>query len=64
MNTDQIAGKWKELKGMAKEKWGEITDDEWDRAEGKRDQVVGLIQQKYGRAKADAEREVDEFMNR
>jgi uncharacterized protein YjbJ (UPF0337 family) len=62
MNTDQIAGKWKELKGKAREKWGDITDDEWDRIEGKREQIVGLVQQKYGRAREDVEREVDEWM--
>jgi uncharacterized protein YjbJ (UPF0337 family) len=62
MNTDEIAGKWKEMKGKARAKWGDITDDDWDRIEGKREQIVGLIQQKYGRAREDAEREVDEFM--
>lgn len=62
MNTDEIAGKWKEMKGKARAKWGDITDDDWDRIEGKREQIVGLVQQKYGRAKEDAEREVDEWM--
>ena len=62
MNTDQIAGKWKEMKGKAKEKWGDITDDDWDRIEGQRDQIVGLVQQRYGRARAEAEREVDDWM--
>jgi uncharacterized protein YjbJ (UPF0337 family) len=62
MNTDEIAGKWKEMKGKARAKWGDITDDDWDRIEGKREQIVGLVQQKYGRAREDAEREVDEWM--
>jgi uncharacterized protein YjbJ (UPF0337 family) len=62
MNTDQITGKWKEMKGKAREKWGDITDDDWNRIEGKREQIVGLVQQKYGRAKEDVEREVDEWM--
>jgi uncharacterized protein YjbJ (UPF0337 family) len=61
MNWDQIEGKWKQYKGKAKEKWGEMTDDEFDRAAGKRDQMVGLVQEKYGTAKADAEREVDDW---
>ncbi len=61
MNTDEISGKWTELKGKARETWGKITDDDWDRIEGKREQVVGLIQQRYGRAKADAEREYDDW---
>ncbi len=59
MNWDQIEGKWKQYKGKAKEAWGDITDDEFDRVAGKRDQMVGLVQEKYGKAKNDAEREVD-----
>jgi uncharacterized protein YjbJ (UPF0337 family) len=61
MNWDQIEGKWKQYLGKAKEKWGDLTDDEFDRAAGKRDQMVGLVQAKYGTAKADAEREVDDW---
>lgn len=61
MNWDQVEGRWKEFKGKAKEKWGDLTDDELDRVEGKRDQMVGLVQKKYGDSKADAERKVDEW---
>lgn len=64
MNWDQIAGGWKELKGKAQAQWGEITDDEWHKAEGKREELVGLVQKKYGRAKDVAEREVDDWMSR
>lgn len=63
MNWDQVAGRWKEFKGKAKEQWGELTDDELDKVEGKRDQMVGLIQRKYGYAKDQAEREVDSWSN-
>ena len=59
MNWDQIAGQWKQFKGKAKEKWGKLTDDEIDIVEGKRDQLVGKIQQRYGIAKDEAEKEVD-----
>lgn len=59
MNWDQVEGNWKQLRGKAKEKWGDITGDELDRINGKRDQLVGLVQAKYGHAKAEAEREVD-----
>ena len=62
MNLDQIKGKWTELKGKARAEWGELTDDELDQAAGERDQMVGLIQQKYGKAKEEAEREVDRWM--
>ena len=62
MNWDQIAGNWKQLKGKAQAKWGDITDDEWHSAEGRREQLVGLVQEKYGHAKEAAEREVDAWM--
>ena len=61
MNWDQIQGKWKELKGQAKVKWGRLTDDELDMAEGQRDQLVGKLQQKYGIAKEEAERQLDDW---
>jgi uncharacterized protein YjbJ (UPF0337 family) len=61
MNWDIIQGKWKEIKGQAKEKWGKLTDDDLDMIEGKRDQLVGRVQQKYGVAKDEAERQVKQF---
>ena len=61
MNWDQVEGKWKQIKGKAVEKWGDLTDDDLDRMAGKRDQMVGLVQEKYGHAKAEAERQVDEW---
>lgn len=64
MNWDEIAGNWKQFKGKAREQWGRITDDEYDKVAGKRDQMIGLVQQKYGQAKADAEREVDGWLRR
>ncbi len=62
MNTDEIAGSWKELTGKAREKWGELTDNELQEAKGEREQMIGLIQRKYGKGKEEAEREVDEWM--
>lgn len=59
MNWDQIAGGWKEMKGRVREKWGKLTDDELDEIEGKREQMVGLLQRKYGYAKEKAEQELD-----
>jgi uncharacterized protein YjbJ (UPF0337 family) len=64
MNWDQIEGKWKQFKGQAREQWGKITDDEYESVAGKRDQMVGLVQQKYGHAKEDAEREVDDWFSK
>lgn len=63
MNSDELKGRWTEMKGKARSKWGELTDDELAQVEGDREQLIGLIQQKYGKAKADAEREVDTWMD-
>lgn len=64
MNQDQIAGKWKQLKGEAKIMWGRLTDDELDRAEGQADKLAGLIQERYGKTKAEAEAEVRRFLDK
>ena len=61
MNRDILAGKWKEMKGKAKEQWGKITDDDLDRIAGKRDQLVGKIQERYGITKDEAERQVNDW---
>lgn len=64
MNQDQIAGKWKQLKGEAKIMWARLTDDELDRAEGQADKLAGLIQERYGKTKAEAEAEVRRFLDK
>ena len=61
MNWDQIHGKWKQFSGSAKERWGKLTDDDLTRIEGRRDQLVGKVQEKYGLAKEEAERQVDDW---
>jgi uncharacterized protein YjbJ (UPF0337 family) len=61
MVWDQIAGNWKQFKGQVKEKWGKLTDDDLTTIAGKRDQLAGLLQKKYGYAKDEAEKELDEF---
>ena len=61
MNKDEIGGNWKQLKGKAKEKWGKLTDDDMTVIEGKRDQLVGKIQERYGYAKDQAEKEVSDW---
>lgn len=63
MNADTIKGQWKQLKGKAKQRWGELTDDELDIVEGHRDQLVGKIQERYGYNREAAERDVDDFFN-
>lgn len=61
MNWDQIEGKWKQYSGKMKEKWGKLTDDDLTTISGKRDQLAGLLQERYGMAKDQAERQIDEF---
>ena len=63
MNEDIIKGKWAQLTGKAKEKWGELTNDDLDIIEGKRDQLAGKIREKYGRTKEEAEKEIDDWLN-
>ena len=61
MNWDQIKGNWKQFAGKAKEKWGRLTDDDWKIVEGKRDQLVGKIQERYGITREAAESQLAEF---
>ncbi|HXX13794.1 MAG TPA: CsbD family protein [Candidatus Eremiobacteraceae bacterium] len=62
MNWDQIEGKWKQYSGKVKATWGKLTDDDLTTIKGKRDELVGRLQQRYGIAKDQAERQIDEFM--
>ncbi|WP_337028276.1 CsbD family protein [Pantoea eucalypti] len=61
MKKDEASGNWKQFKGKMKEKWGKLTDDDMQVIEGKRDQLVGKIQERYGYAKDEAEREVADW---
>ena len=58
MNPDRIQGRWKQLKGKVKEQWGKLTDDDLDVIAGRREQVLGRIQQRHGLAKDEADRQV------
>lgn len=64
MNWDRIEGNWKEFKGKAIAQWGMLTDDEVSRVAGRRTELTGLIQQKYGKTREEAEREIDTWMAR
>jgi uncharacterized protein YjbJ (UPF0337 family) len=61
MNWDRISGNWKQLEGKAKEKWGKLTDDDLTFAAGKRDQLLGRIQERYGIARDEAERQLKDW---
>src|SRR5262245_44086532 len=59
MNWDRVEGNWKQLKGKVKTKWGKLTDDDLTAINGKREQLEGKLQQRYGFAKDQAQKEVD-----
>jgi uncharacterized protein YjbJ (UPF0337 family) len=61
MNWDRIEGNWKQFAGKAKESWGKLTDDDITVVNGKRDQLVGKIQNRYGIAKDEAEKQVSDW---
>jgi uncharacterized protein YjbJ (UPF0337 family) len=61
MNWDRVEGNWKQLKGAVKTRWGKLTDDDFDVIAGKRDQLAGKIQERYGIAKDEAERQLTEW---
>jgi uncharacterized protein YjbJ (UPF0337 family) len=64
MNTDILQGKWRQLKGEARVQWGKLTDDDLDQVEGQAEKLVGLVQERYGYDRQQAEQEVDSFVQR
>jgi uncharacterized protein YjbJ (UPF0337 family) len=61
MNWDKAQGNWKQIKGKLKQRWGKLTDDQLEVIAGKRDQLVGVIQESYGIAKDEVERQLKEW---
>jgi uncharacterized protein YjbJ (UPF0337 family) len=64
MNQDIFEGNWRQFKGKVKEQWGKLTDDDLDVIAGKRDQLVGRIQERYGVARDEAEKQLQDFERR
>jgi len=64
MNADEMKGKWKQMKGEVKRQWGKLTDDDLTVVEGDRDKLVGRIQERYGIAKEEAEKQIDSWNHR
>jgi uncharacterized protein YjbJ (UPF0337 family) len=64
MNWDRIEGGWMEFKGRVKEQWGKLTDDDLDQIDGKREALAGRLQNRYGMAKDEADRQIDDWMRR
>jgi uncharacterized protein YjbJ (UPF0337 family) len=63
MNWNQVEGRWKEMKGAVRAKWGKLTDDDFDVIAGNKDKFVGKLQQLYGTKREDLEAEIDQFMS-
>ena len=61
---DQIAGNWKQATGQVRKQWGKLTDDDMEQIKGQRDIMAGKIQERYGVAKEDANRQIDEWANK
>lgn len=61
MNWDTVEGNWKQWKISIKEKWGKLTDDELDIIKGKKDLLLGKIQERYGIAKDEVEKQLGEL---
>jgi uncharacterized protein YjbJ (UPF0337 family) len=61
MNANQLKGEWKQIKGKVAEHWGKLTDNDLAEISGKRDQLVGMLQKRYGKVQEEVEREVKEF---
>jgi len=64
MNWDHIAGRWQQLRGRIREQWGKLTDDDIDVIAGKREQLVGLLQRRYGTTREEIEQQVEDFEKR
>jgi uncharacterized protein YjbJ (UPF0337 family) len=61
MNWDEVEGKWKQIKGAVKAKWGKLTDDDLDVIAGRREQLVGKIQERYGITRDEAEKQIESW---
>jgi len=61
MNKDQVEGKWEQIKGSAKKAWGELTDDDFKKAEGSMDKLYGVIQEKFGDSKEAIKAKLDKL---
>jgi uncharacterized protein YjbJ (UPF0337 family) len=62
MNWEQIGGKWSQVKGDIRQKWGKLTDNDLEVVAGSKDKLVGRIQERYGIAKEEAQRQLDEWV--
>jgi uncharacterized protein YjbJ (UPF0337 family) len=64
MNWDKLAGEWKQAKGKIRSKWGKLTDNDLETIAGKKDVLIGRLQERYGWKKDQAERDVDDYLKK
>ncbi len=64
MNWDRVEGNWKQMTGQVKQQWGNLTDDDMTKLSGKRDELEGALQARYGYEKDKARQEIDDWMSR
>jgi len=62
MNSDILKGKWRQLRGEVQNQWGKLTNDDLDRIEGNAEKLAGILQERYGYGREEAEREVNDFL--
>jgi uncharacterized protein YjbJ (UPF0337 family) len=62
MNTDILSGQWKQIRGKVQQQWGNLTNDDLDRINGKRTELEGVLQERYGYSKDQVSREIDNFL--
>lgn len=63
MNNDILEGKWKQLKGSVQTRWGKITDSDFEQIKGNRERFAGIVQERYGKNKEEAKKEVNEYID-
>jgi len=61
---DQIVGKWKQVRGDVRTRWGKLTDDDLEQIAGEREKLAGKLQERYGIAKEDVNKEIDDWANK
>jgi uncharacterized protein YjbJ (UPF0337 family) len=63
MNPEILKGRWNELKGDIRTRWGKLTDDDVMQIQGQAEKLIGMLQQRYGYKREQAEKEINDFMN-
>ncbi|HRO12156.1 CsbD family protein [Amaricoccus sp.] len=64
MNWDRIEGNWKQFKGKVQQEWGSLTDDDLDRINGRQTELTGILQERYGKSREQAQKMVDDWLAR